>query len=108
MSDLAQQELIRIRRAAEDAAYAMNRNYKPFIDVVSHPLNIITLVDMAQKSIKQQSKVHDIQKRFDAIKQLINDYHQHSYRESDDFVFYLEQALTGTNHIGEPNGMDGK
>ncbi len=56
----------------------------------------------------QQSKVDDIQKRFDAIKQLINEYHQHSYRESDDYVFYLEQALTGTNHIDKPNETDGE
>ncbi|MCJ9255927.1 hypothetical protein [Acinetobacter baumannii] len=36
-----------------------------------------------------------LQKRVDAIKQLIHDYHQHSYREADDFVFYLEQVLKG-------------
>lgn len=30
-----------------------------------------------------------------AVKQLIQEYHQHSYREADDFVFYLEQALKG-------------
>lgn len=30
-----------------------------------------------------------------AVKQLIQEYHQHSYREADDFVFYLEQALRG-------------
>lgn len=76
MSDLAQQELIRIRRAAEDAAYAMNRNYKPFIDVVSHPLNIIALVDMAQKSIKQQSKVDELQKQLIDQGQRFNDQSQ--------------------------------
>ncbi len=43
----------------------------------------------------QQSKVDELQKRVDVIKNLIQDYHQHSYREADDFVFYLEQALKG-------------
>lgn len=43
----------------------------------------------------QQAKVEELQKRVDAVKQLIQDYHQHSYREADDFVFYLEQALKG-------------
>lgn len=39
-----------------------------------------------------------LQKRVDAIKQLIHDYHQHSYREADDFVFYLEQVLKGDQY----------
>ncbi|WEI17383.1 hypothetical protein PY247_12870 [Acinetobacter proteolyticus] len=43
----------------------------------------------------QQSKVDELQKWVDAVSQMIHDYHQHSYREADDFVFYLEQALKG-------------
>lgn len=43
----------------------------------------------------QQAKVEELQKRVDAVKKLIQEYHQHSYREADDFVFYLEQALKG-------------
>lgn len=61
MDKLSQQELIRIRRGAEDAIQAMNRNHKSFIDAVSHPLNIIALVDMAQSSIGQQAKVGELQ-----------------------------------------------
>ncbi|MFA2998998.1 hypothetical protein [Acinetobacter pittii] len=61
MDKLSQQELIRIRRGAEDAIQAMNRNHKSFIDAVSHPLNIIALVDMAQSSIGQQAKVEEMQ-----------------------------------------------
>ena len=49
MSELTQEELIVIRRAAEDAIHAANKHYKPFIEVVAHPLNIIALVDMAVK-----------------------------------------------------------
>lgn len=49
MSELTQEELMVIRRAAEDAIHAANKHYKPFIDVVAHPLNIIALVDMAVK-----------------------------------------------------------
>ncbi|MDQ8951963.1 hypothetical protein RFH42_03215 [Acinetobacter rudis] len=49
MNELTQEELTVIRRAAEDAIHAANKHYKPFIDVVAHPLNIIALVDMAVK-----------------------------------------------------------
>lgn len=41
----------------------------------------------------RQTEVDELQKRVDAVKQLIQEYHRHSYREADDFVFYLEQAL---------------
>ena len=67
-SELTPKDLICIRRSAEDAAYAMNRNHKPFIEAVSHPLNIIALVDMAQSSLSQQSKVDELQLK---IKRLI-------------------------------------
>ena len=96
MSDLAQQELIRIRRAAEDAAYAMNRNYKPFIDVVSHPLNIIALVDMAQKSIKQQSKVDELQNKLAAAEERASiclDYKNTYLTERDELQKRLDAAL---------------
>ncbi|WP_284081652.1 hypothetical protein [Acinetobacter nosocomialis] len=63
MDKLSQQELIRIRRGAEDAIQAMNRNHRSFIEAVSHPLNIIALVDMAQASVKQQAKVEELQKQ---------------------------------------------
>lgn len=61
MDKLSQQELVRIRRGAEDAIQAMNRNHRSFIEAVSHPLNIIALVDMAQASIGQQAKVEELQ-----------------------------------------------
>lgn len=63
MDKLSQQELTRIRRGAEDAIQAMNRNHKSFIEAVSHPLNIIALVDMAQASIGQKAKVEGLQKQ---------------------------------------------
>lgn len=46
-------------------------------------------------STKYVAKSDELQKRVDAVKQLIQVYHQYSYREADDFVFYLEQALIG-------------
>lgn len=48
MDKLDHRELTLIKRAAEDAIHACNRHYKPFIDVVAHPLNIIALIEMAQ------------------------------------------------------------
>ncbi|GAA5560710.1 hypothetical protein Asch02_02221 [Acinetobacter schindleri] len=83
---LSHRQLVLIRRAAEDAIHACNRHYGPFVDVVAHPLNICALVDMAQESISYKAKV-------EAVKKLIEGYHQHSYREADDFVSYLEKAL---------------
>lgn len=41
------QELIIIRRAAEDACMAANPRLKSFVDTVAHPLNIIALCNMA-------------------------------------------------------------
>lgn len=63
MSELKHQELIIIRRSAEDAIHACNRNYKPFVDAVSHPLNIISVVDMAIQSIHQQAIIDQRNKR---------------------------------------------
>ncbi|MDC4653045.1 hypothetical protein ACR2E5_05605 [Acinetobacter baumannii] len=54
---LSQRQLVLIRRAAEDAIHACNRHYGPFVDVVAHPLNIISLVDMAQESLHQQELI---------------------------------------------------
>ncbi|NNP67563.1 hypothetical protein [Acinetobacter sp. Ac_5812] len=65
MSKLSPRELVLFRRAAEDAIHACNRHYGPFIDVVAHPLNMLKLVEMAELSNQQQSKVNDLQKRVD-------------------------------------------
>ncbi|WP_436872680.1 hypothetical protein [Acinetobacter haemolyticus] len=98
-SELTPKDLICIRRSAEDAAYAMNRNHKPFIEAVSHPLNIIALVDMAHSSLSLQSKVDELQKRVDAALFLIP-----SIKAENDLwgcdqverqIELLEQALKG-------------
>lgn len=93
-SELTPKDLICIRRSAEDAAYAMNRNHKPFIEAVSHPLNIIALVDMAQSSLSQQSGVEELQKRVDAVVMEIEKLHL-SGVIGFGTVKRLEQALTG-------------
>lgn len=91
---LSPRELTEIRRAAEDAIYAWNRHYKPFIDVVAHPLNICTLVDMAKLSLKQQAKIDEQQKQIDAAQKLIQEWRDvETY--SDDCANQLEQALRG-------------
>lgn len=67
MDKLSDRELTLIRRAAEDAIEAWNRNHKPFVDVVSHPLKICTLVDMAKLSLTQQKRIDDLEKRLHNI-----------------------------------------
>lgn len=64
MSELTNRQLVLIKRAAEDAIYAANRHYGPFIDVVAHPLNIISLVDMAQQSSGLSSENYNLKARF--------------------------------------------
>ncbi len=51
---LSHRDLTLLRRAAEDAIHAANPRFRPFIDAVAHPLNIIALVDMAMQSLKQK------------------------------------------------------
>lgn len=53
MADLTHDERKRIRRAAEDARDAANRHYGPFVDVVAHPLNMLALLDMADRAAAQ-------------------------------------------------------
>ncbi len=51
MAELCYEERKRIRRAAEDARDACNRHYGPFVDVVAHPINILKLLDMADRAV---------------------------------------------------------
>lgn len=64
-SKLSERQLVLIRRAAEDAIHACNRHYGPFVDVVAHPLNICTLVDMAHSSIGLEVEVARIKGRLE-------------------------------------------
>ncbi|WP_287906540.1 hypothetical protein [Acinetobacter sp.] len=64
MDKLDHRELTLIKRAAEDAIHACNRHYKPFIDVIAHPLNIIALVEMAQS---RQAEVDQLQSQINEI-----------------------------------------
>lgn len=50
MADLTYEERKRLRRLAEDARDACNRHYGPFVDAVAHPLNMLALLDMADRS----------------------------------------------------------
>lgn len=50
MADLTYEERKRLRRLAEDARDACNPHYSPFIDAVAHPLNILALLDMADRT----------------------------------------------------------
>ncbi|MCD6663471.1 MAG: hypothetical protein LT082_08735 [Comamonas sp.] len=50
MADLTYEERKRLRRLAEDARDACNRHYGPFVDAVAHPLNILALLDMAERT----------------------------------------------------------
>lgn len=50
MADLTYEQRKRLRRLAEDARDACNRYYGPFVDAVAHPLNILALLDMADRS----------------------------------------------------------
>lgn len=94
MEKLSSQDLIRIRRVAEDAAYAMNRNYKPFVDEVTQPLNVIALVDMAQNSHENQTKANKLQTKMDAAIQLIKCWRE-AETYSDDCANMLEKVLLG-------------
>ncbi len=49
MADLTYEERKRLRRLAEDARDACNRYYGPFVHEVAHPLNILALLDMADR-----------------------------------------------------------
>ncbi|MCI3877725.1 hypothetical protein [Acinetobacter higginsii] len=94
MNKLSVRELVLFRRAAEDAIHACNRHYGPFIDVVAHPLNMLKLIDMAELSNQQQSKMHDQQKRINAAEKLIQQWRD-AETYSDDCANELEQALKG-------------
>lgn len=50
MSELSYEQRKHLRRMAEDARDACNRHYGPFLDAVAHPLNILSLLDMAARS----------------------------------------------------------
>lgn len=60
MADLTYEERKALRRAAEDARDACNRHYGPFVDLVAHPLNILALLDMADRAaLAQQPSAQD-------------------------------------------------
>lgn len=52
------QQLITIRRAAEDACMAANPRLKSFVDTVAHPLNIIALCNMATRQEQEHTPVY--------------------------------------------------
>jgi hypothetical protein len=101
MDKLSNRELTSIRRAAEDAIEAWNRNHKPFIDVVAHPLNICTLVDMAKLSLTQQKLIDELQARVDAVCLVLDGLKKARYMHSENkkynsiLIEKLEQALKG-------------
>ncbi|ENV09525.1 hypothetical protein F966_02183 [Acinetobacter higginsii] len=96
MEKLSPRELVLFRRAAEDAIHSCNRHYGPFIDVVAHPLNMLKLIDMAELSNQQQSKMNDLQKRVnDSIFILSTiDNPDEAYKSID----LLLRALRGSTH----------
>lgn len=94
MDKLSNRELTSIRRAAEDAIEAWNKNYKPFIDVVAHPLNICTLVDMAKLSLTQQKRIDELQARVDAATNVYEKY-RNGCCDIYDVFDEVEQALKG-------------
>lgn len=58
MDDITPREIVLMRRAAEDACFAMNRHYKPFIDAVAKPLTIIALLDLVQSKQAEVNELH--------------------------------------------------
>lgn len=44
-------ELVRLRRAAEDAIHAANPRYAPFIEAVANPLRMLAVVDAAMRGL---------------------------------------------------------
>lgn len=96
MDKLSQQELVRIRRGAEDAIQAMNRNHRSFIEAVSHPLNIIALVDMAQASIGQQAKVEELQKQLNEyifVAETLDEMYVKEVQKSDELQKRVDKAI---------------
>lgn len=49
MADITQDELKQLRRAALDARAAANRHYGPFVKLMSNPLRVLALLDMADR-----------------------------------------------------------
>lgn len=47
-------ELVKLRRAAEDAIHAANPRYAPFIDAVANPLRMLAVVDAAMRGLSVQ------------------------------------------------------
>jgi O-phosphoseryl-tRNA(Cys) synthetase len=92
---LTNRELILFKRAAEDAIHACNRHYAPFIDVVAHPLNIISLVEMAQS---RQAELDEKDKRIEMCKALFMNYYNGG-SDTDDLLDDLEKALRGDDDI---------
>lgn len=76
MGELTYEERKRMRRAAEDAIDACNRHYGPFVDVVAHPLNILTLLAMAERGVtsSQAEAASDEQLALDLLAQLFTAY----------------------------------
>ncbi len=114
MDKLNQRQLTLIKRAAEDAIHACNRHYKPFIDVVAHPLNIVALVEMAQSrqaeinqlqsqinemaevGLSQESVIKEKDKGIEEALGLIQAWNDQSYRDdAEQLIVDLEDALRG-------------
>lgn len=59
---LSFEDLRKFRRAAEDAVSACNPHYGPFVRMVSHPLNILQLVEMAEESIRLKQELAGVKR----------------------------------------------
>lgn len=59
---LSFEDLRKFRRAAEDAISACNPDYGPFVRTVSHPLNILALVEMAEESIRLKQELASVKR----------------------------------------------
>lgn len=66
MREITSREMVLMRRAAEDACYAMNAHYGPFIEVIAKPLKIIALLDLIQS---QAAKIDALKTQLNNIEQ---------------------------------------
>lgn len=48
MTEITAREMVLMERAAEDAIYAFNVRYEPFVEAVAKPLKIIALIEKAR------------------------------------------------------------
>lgn len=97
MDKLNQRQLTLIKRAAEDAIHACNRHYKPFIDVVAHPFNIVALVEMAQS---QQTEINQLQSQINEMAE-VGLSQESAIREKDKRIKELESRLKAVHALAQ-------